>query len=75
MLARFDGQPIYATLEVAVLAGAYILISTATAQGVDASFLFPAAWSSAERGTGSGFLIGAIVQVALVLVGAYLLRR
>jgi hypothetical protein len=63
----------YAFAEVAAVAAAYILISTSTVGAVDISFLFPAGWSPAERATGSGFLTGAIVQAALVLLGAWLL--
>lgn len=62
-----------AAAEVIALAAAYILISTSTVAAVDAASLFPAAWSPAERATGSGFLVGASVQVALVLLAAWLL--
>jgi CAAX prenyl protease-like protein len=74
MGVKFEGRQVYAAAEVIALAGIYIFISTAAARTADASFLFPAAWSSAERTTGSGFLVGAVVQVALVLLGAYLAR-
>ncbi|MBA2271930.1 MAG: hypothetical protein H0W20_15240 [Chthoniobacterales bacterium] len=37
------------------------------------SFVFPGIWTPAQRTVGSGFLIGAFVQVTLVLLGAYLL--
>ena len=62
-----------AIAEVISAAALYILISTAAVSAVDVSFLFPANWSFAERATGSGFLTGALVQVALVLIGAYLI--
>ena len=75
MPAKSDQQQGYAVAEVIALAAAYILISTGTATTVNATFLFPAAWSIAERTTGSAFLSGALVQVALVLFGAYLLGR
>jgi len=39
------------------------------------SFVFPGIWTPAQRTVGSGFLIGAFVQVTLVLLGAYLLGR
>ena len=74
MSVALNRQRTYAILQVFAVAGAYIAISTAAARGLDASFLFPADWSSVERATGSGFLIGAIVQLALVLLAAYLLR-
>ena len=62
-----------AAAEVLLVAAAYILISTSAVGTFDASSLFPAGWSVEERSTGSGFLVGALVQVVLVLVGAYLL--
>jgi hypothetical protein len=61
-----------ATAEVVAVAGAYIVISTTAIAALDASFLFPANWPAPERATGSSFLIGAVVQLLLVLVGAYL---
>ncbi|HEX8216474.1 MAG TPA: CPBP family intramembrane glutamic endopeptidase [Allosphingosinicella sp.] len=70
----FERSQVRAVAEVAAVAAAYILISTTAVGAVDASFLFPAGWSAAERSTGGGFLVGALVQVALVLVGACLLR-
>jgi hypothetical protein len=57
---------------VAVAAG-YIAISIAAVNAFDLSFVFPEAWTPAQRTVGSGFVIGAVVQVALVLLGAYLL--
>lgn len=63
-----------AVAEVLAVAASYILISTSAVDLVDASQLFPARWSPNERATGSGFLVGAAVQVALVLAGAYILR-
>ena len=75
MRVKLEHQQVRAAAEVISVAAAYILISTTTVSTVDATFLFPANWSSAERTTGSGFLIGALVQVVLVLLGAYLLGR
>ncbi len=61
-----------AVLEVGAVAAAYIVISTSAVGALDASFLFPDGWSPAERSTGSGFLIGALFQLLLVLSAAYL---
>ncbi len=66
---------IRAAVEVILVASAYILISTTAVGTIDARPLFPAAWSLAEKATGSGFLIGAVVQAILVLLGAYFLVR
>ena len=66
-------QPVRAAAEVVAVAAAYILISTNAVGAVDAGFVFPADWSAAERSTGGGFLVGALVQVTLVLIGAFLL--
>ena len=63
-----------AIAEVVAVALAYILISTTAVGTFNLSLMFPQAWSPAERATGSGFLIGAVVQVGLVLLGAYVLR-
>ena len=68
-----ERRRLLAVAEVVGVAAAYILISTAAVGTVDAAFLFPASWSSAERATGSAFLIGAGIQVMLVLIGAYLI--
>ena len=68
-----DQPQIRAVAEVVAVAAAYILVSTTAVRTIDAAALFPAHWSAAERATGSGFLIGAVVQVALVLLGAWLL--
>ena len=73
MGARFKQQQLYAVPEVLAVVTLYILISTTTVGATDVSSLFPGSWSPAERMTGSGFLIGAVVQVALVLLGVYLL--
>jgi hypothetical protein len=67
-------KQVRAAVEVVSVAAIYIIISTTVVSSVDAAFLFPASWSSAERTTGGGFLTGALVQAVLVLVGAYLLR-
>ena len=72
MRVKLERQQIQAAAEAISVAAGYILISTSSVSAVDVTFLFPANWSSAERTTGSGFLIGAFVQVALVLIGAYL---
>jgi hypothetical protein len=55
------------------VAAAYIAISIGAVRAFDLSFVFPQVWSPAERAVGSGFLIGAFVQVLLVLIGAFLL--
>ena len=73
MRVKLERQQVQAVGEVISVAAIYILISTSAVSAFDVSFLFPANWNSAERITGSGFLIGAFVQVVLVLVGAYLL--
>ncbi len=64
-----------AVAEVVAVAALYILISTAAVGLGDAASMFPAGWTAAERSTGGGFLVGALVQVALVLLGAYGLGR
>lgn len=74
MDATTDHRRALAAAEVVAVAGAYILISTAAARTFDLAFLFPAGWSAAERAVGGTFLTGALVQVALVLLGAWLLR-
>lgn len=74
MTSQIGGQrAALATAEVVAVAAAYILISTTAVGAIDVSSIFPAGWSTAERATGSGFLVGAVVQVLLVLIGAYLL--
>jgi hypothetical protein len=75
MRVKLDRLLIRAVAEVLAVAALYILISTSAVDAVDAAFLFPVSWSSAERDTGGGFLVGASTQVALVLLGAYLLGR
>ncbi len=70
---KVEQRQVNAAAEVVSVAAAYILISTTAVRAIDLSSLFPAAWSSAERITGSGFLTGALVQVALVVLGAYLI--
>lgn len=62
-----------AVAEVVSIAAVYILISVQAVSAIDASFLFPADWSQFERNTGSAFLVGAVIQGLLVLVGAYVL--
>ena len=73
MRARLDSRQLGAVAEVVAVAAAYILISTSAVGAIDAAPVFPAEWSADERATGGGFLVGAAVQVALVLIGAYLL--
>jgi hypothetical protein len=73
MRVKLERREVHAAAEVVSVVGVYILISTAAVGAVDVASLFPANWSSAERATGSGFLTGALVQVVLVLLGAYLL--
>ena len=65
-------RPLLAAAETVAVAAAYIAISIAAVGTFDLSFIFPEAWSPAERAVGRGFLIGALVQVTLVLVGACL---
>lgn len=67
-------SPGMALAEVAAVALVYIAVSTSAARAIDLHWLFPSGWSPAERATGSGFLVGAIVQAGLVLAAAYLLR-
>lgn len=68
-----EHKPLLALAEAVVVAAAYVAISVAAVSALNLAFLFPDAWSPAERVVGSGFLIGAFVQVVLVLLGAYLL--
>jgi len=75
MNATLQRQQIRVTAEVIILSALYIVISTSAAGALDAALLFPVYWSSPERATGSGFLVGALVQVALVLFGAFVLGR
>ncbi len=62
-----------AIAEVVAVGAAYIAISIAAVTSIDASFAFPEAWTAAQRDVGSGFMVGAVVQILLVLTGAYLL--
>jgi hypothetical protein len=64
-------RPLIAIAEVLAVAAAYIGISTGAVGTLDLSVLFPTAWAPAQRAVGSGFFIGAVVQVLLVLLGAY----
>jgi hypothetical protein len=73
MRVKLDYPQVRAAAEVIAVAAVYILISTNAVSAIDASFLFPANWSAEERSTGGGFLTGAVIQVMLVLLGAYLL--
>jgi hypothetical protein len=72
--ARGASGPLLAVAETAAVAAVYIAISIGAVNTFDLSFVFPEVWTPAQRTVGSGFLIGAVVQVALVLPGAYLLR-
>lgn len=56
------------------MAAAYIVISTSAAGTLKLDFLFPLQWSAAQRTTGSGFLVGAMFQILVVLSAAYLFR-
>lgn len=73
MQAKAGHRPLRAIAEVVAVAVAYIAISTSAVGALDVSLLFPASWPLDARATGSGFLIGAVIQVVLVLVGAYLI--
>jgi hypothetical protein len=75
MRVKHEHRQVRAAAEVISVAAVYILISTRAVSTVDVAFLFPANWSSDQRATGGGFLTGAVVQMALVLLGAYLLGR
>ena len=65
-------RPLLAVTESVAVAAAYIAISMAAVRAFDLSFVFPEVWTPAQRAVGSGFLIGAFVQVLLVLLGACL---
>ena len=71
MKAKSGHQQLRATAEVVLLAAAYILVATTAVSAADVSFVFPSNWSAPERLTGSGFLVGAIVQIGLVLLAAF----
>ena len=62
-----------AVTETVAVAAAYIAISIAAVGSFDLSFVFPEWWTPEQRAVGSGFLMGVVVQVLLVLLGAYLL--
>ena len=66
-------RPLSALAECVAVAAVYIAISIAAVTTIDLSFVFPDAWSPQERSTGNGFLVGALVQFLLVLLGAYAL--
>ncbi|WP_338240907.1 CPBP family intramembrane glutamic endopeptidase [Aurantiacibacter hainanensis] len=66
-------SPFLAVAEVTTVAAAYIVVSIAAVETIDLSFVFPESWPSAQRTVGSGFLVGALVQLSLVLLGAYLI--
>lgn len=74
MGGQTESRQLGAVAEVVVVAAAYILLSTSAVRTFDADFLFPMSWSFTERATGSGFLIGAVTQMLLVLIAAYILR-
>lgn len=67
-------QRLGAITETVAVAAAYITISLAAVATFNLSFVFPASWDAAERAVASGFLIGAAVQLLLILLGAYVLR-
>ena len=73
MAAKLEQRQALAVAEAVSVAAVYILVSTTAVGAIDLAVLFPAHWSSMERATGSGFLTGAVVQVVLVLIAAYLL--
>lgn len=64
----------FAIAEVVAVAAAYIAISLSAVAALDLSTLFSTGWSVPERATGADFLLGAFVQVALVLIAAYILN-
>jgi hypothetical protein len=70
---RSRSRLIEAVAKTVAVAAAYITISLVAVSAIDVSFLFPEAWLPAERKVGSGFLVGAVTQVSVVLLGAYLL--
>lgn len=67
-------RPLLAVAETVFVAAAYIAVSLAAVSTLDLSFVFPAEWSASERAVGSGFLLGALVQVGLVVLATHLLR-
>ena len=66
-------RPLSAVAECVAVAAAYIAISIAAVGTIDLSSVFPDAWTPDERSTGNGFLVGALVQLSLVLLGAFAL--
>lgn len=73
MQAKVGHQALGAVAETVAVAAAYMAVSIAAVSLLDVSHLFPETWSSEERATGGGFVIGAVIQVLLVLIGAYLI--
>jgi hypothetical protein len=73
MRVKLGHQQVHAAAEVVSIAAIYILISTAAAKRRRRHFPVPRDLVLHRRATGSGFLTGALVQVVLVLVGAYLI--
>ena len=71
MGAKVEHRQLRAVAEVIAVAAAYIIISTMAVRAADVSSYFPGSWSTTERITGSGFLVGAAVQLTLVLLGAF----
>lgn len=61
---EIKGWQVRAIFEVMVVAATYIAISTSAVGMLNADYLFPAEWSSAERTTGSGFLAADIAYLA-----------
>jgi hypothetical protein len=72
MERAIEHRPPAAIAQVAAVAAVYIAISIAAVGLLDLSSLFAEAWAPDEKATGGGFLTGAVVQIALVLAGAYL---
>jgi hypothetical protein len=73
MQERIRFRLLPAIAEVVVVSAIYIVVSTAAVSALDLAQIFPDAWALEERSTGSGFLTGAVIQVILVLIGAYVI--
>ena len=58
--------------EVVAVSAVYIAVSITAVSSFDVTQFFPEYWPANARQTGSTFLIGATVQIALVLAGAYI---
>jgi hypothetical protein len=66
-------RPLWAVAETLVVTAAYIALSLTAVSVFDLSSVFPEDWAPAEKAVGSGFLIGVVVQVLLVLLAAHLI--